>query len=321
MGVLRLLVGLVVAGLLGGALAVTAMRVLQPDTDLGVLLAALSPLAFAAYTFVAVLVLVRAVRRRGVALLVLVVALAGVGLHGWWLAPLYTGAAPPPATGTERFVVMSANVEGVTGAGARDVVRVASDRRVDALALLEVTPDALASLDDAGLATVFPHRVGDDDGIVGTLLLSRTPLGPPTRVGTRQGSLVVDVTLGDRTVRTLVVHPVQPLSDRVQWGRDHATVLAAAGEGADLLLGDLNATLDHEPLQALLDTGLHDATERANGGWQPTWPTDGGWRLLPFPAVQIDHVLVGERLTALATDTVRFEGADHAAILAEVAYR
>ena len=56
-GVLRLLVGLVVAGLLGGALAVTTMRVLQPDTDLGVLLAALSPLAFAVYTFVAVLVL------------------------------------------------------------------------------------------------------------------------------------------------------------------------------------------------------------------------------------------------------------------------
>ena len=151
------------------------------------------------------------------------------------------------------------------------------------------------------------------------MLLSRIPLGPATRVGTRDGSLAVDLALGGETLRTLVVHPVQPLSDVDRWHRDHEAVLAAAGDDTDLLLGDLNASLDHRPLQALVDAGLRDATESANEGWQPTWPTDGSWHRLPFPVVQIDHVLVGPRLVALGTERVRLDGTDHDAILAELA--
>ncbi len=320
MGVLRLLVRLVVVGLLAGAVVLSVLRVLQPDAAIAVRLVALTPLALVAYAAVALLVLVPALRRRGAALVVLVVALAGIALHAWWLAPLWTGPQPPPAAGAEPFVVMSANVEGIGAADALAVVETASERGVDVLGLLEVTPEALASMDEGGLSALFPYRVGgEDDGIGGTVLLSRTPLGPATRVDTSDGSLVADLTIADRTVRTLVAHPVQPLSDVDQWRRDHAAVLAAAGD-VDLLIGDLNATLDHEPLQALADAGLHDATERANAGWQPTWPTDGGSDGLPFPVVQIDHVLVGRRIAALDTDTVRLEGTDHAAILAEVAF-
>jgi hypothetical protein len=314
--VLRLLVGLVVVGLLAGGLTVTVVRVLQPDSAVAVGLAALAPLALAAYAVVVVLVVVPAVRRSGPALLALVVALVGVALHGWWLAPLYTGPAASAAAG-ERLVVMSANVEGVSGDDAVAVVRAASARGVDLLALLEVSPQALASMDDGGLARAFPHRVGGDDGIPRTVLLSRTRLGLETRLASVDG-LVADVTLGDGSARVLVAHPVQPLSDAEQWRRDHATVLDAARRDVDLVLGDLNATLDHAPLRALVDAGFHDATERTNRGWQPTWPIDGG---LPFPVVQIDHVLVGERVDALDTDTVRLAGTDHAAVLAEVAFK
>ncbi|WP_295661753.1 endonuclease/exonuclease/phosphatase family protein, partial [uncultured Nocardioides sp.] len=88
--------------------------------------------------------------------------------------------------------------------------------------------------------------------------------------------------------------------------------------------GDFNASPDHEPMLALAEAGWRDVAELANAGWQPTWPADGVEPVTDLPSprlVRIDHVLVGERVAALASSRLVVDGTDHAAVVAEVAAR
>ena len=62
----------------------------------------------------------------------------------------------------------------------------------------------------------------------------------------------------------------------------------------DLVVGDLNASLDHPTLRDLVDAGWRDSVELANDGFAPTWPVDSSFPVLGLlpPTVQIDHVMV-----------------------------
>ena len=118
----------------------------------------------------------------------------------------------------------------------------------------------------------------------------------------------------------LVVAPTHA----ADWRADHAQLLAAArSERPDLIVGDFNATLDQAPLRRLEDLGYRTATELANQGWQPTWPSNGLYRalhLVPMPPlVQIDQVMLGAGLTATSTTTVPIAGTDHRALVATLA--
>ena len=131
------------------------------------------------------------------------------------------------------------------------------------------------------------------------MVFSRYALGTATRVDTEFDSWRTTVAAPDGELTLLAVHPFPP-TVVAQWHDDLAAVRAAAA-GADLVVGDLNATLDHRPLQRLEDDGFRDAAELTNAGWQPTWPANGEYHLagVPLPPlVAIDHVLVGPRLTA-----------------------
>jgi endonuclease/exonuclease/phosphatase family metal-dependent hydrolase len=124
------------------------------------------------------------------------------------------------------------------------------------------------------------------------------------------------------TLTVIGAHPVAPL-DPAAWRSDHAAILKQAEDDhADLVVGDMNATADHEPMRALDAAGLRDAGEVANQGWQPTWPANhvGVFPLLP-PLVKIDHVLIGDHLASFGTRTVDIAGTDHYALVATVAAR
>lgn len=313
-----LLFAILAPALLALAGLVTVARLVQPQGDLWVRLVAVTPFAIVPYALVALLVLVPALRGRRGAGVLLVVALVGLGLHAWWLAPLYTGARPSVSAEAERLTVMTANVES-SGATAPDVATAVSDGSVDMLALVEVSSETLASLDAQGLAAQLPYRVGEDDPR-GLVLLSRVPLEPGSTQEDDDGGLVVNAKVGAKDLRVIVVHPTQPISSLARWRREHRAIRAQLRQPADLVLGDFNATLDHAPMQDLLDAGLRDVTELANQGWQPTWPTEGVW-YLPRPVAQLDHVLVGRHLTGLSSRTVTIDGTDHRAVLAEVALR
>jgi endonuclease/exonuclease/phosphatase family metal-dependent hydrolase len=301
------------------------LRLVQADGGWFVRGVAFTPLAVPLYAAALVLLLARRLLgvRRGTLLLLLPVA--GLVVHGVWLAPLFTGSTPPPAAGAPTVTVMTANL--LRGeADAPGLLVEATRRDVDLLAVQEITVEALALLEAAGVDEVFPHRAGETGtAVTGTMLFSRTPVDDVVPVATRLTSLTANVELDGTSWAVAVVHPSAPIDSIGDWRRDHALVLEAAeGIDADLVLGDFNASPDHEPMLALADAGWRDVVELANEGWQPTWPADGVEPVTDLPSprlVDIDHVLVGERIAALGSQRVRVDGTDHSAVVAQVAAR
>jgi hypothetical protein len=312
----------VVAALLAiPALTLTVARVFDSDNGTMIRIEAFTPLAMPVYVVLVVWLVLGAAltkgrRREPVTAAVLAVAL--LGLHVWWFAPQVVGSNPAAAEGAQRIVVMNANLYEGRGS-AEDVVDAVRDNHVDVLVLEEITPQLLEQMDALGLAELLPDRVGEPDPFVaGTMILADQPLTDHVRLRTVfQGW---EATYDGLTV--LGVHPVAPV-DPAGWRADHAAILKQAEDDqADLIVGDMNATADHEPMRQLDDAGFRDAGEVSNEGWQPTWPANhvGVFPLLP-PLVRIDHVLIGDRLASLGTRTVDIAGTDHDALLATVARR
>lgn len=316
-----LVFGAVVLVLLAPAVALTFGRLVEPDVGFWIQLEAFTPLAIVLYAAAALLLVVRMVVRRrwrSVATGLLVLAVAGCGLHAWWFAPLVTGANPPPAAGAEPLVVMTANVSQGEG-DAIELVRLASEEDVDLLVVQEITEADLADMDRAGLTDLLPYRAGDPgSGSDAVMVFARTELGEPERTDTWHDGWIV--AWGDLTV--VATHPQAPTVPDL-WRSDHDALLAAVRErDPDLVVGDFNATADHAPMRALADAGYRDVGELANQGWQPTWPSSGRVSVLGIPVpslAQIDHVLVGSELAAIGMHTRAIPGTDHRAVVAEVA--
>ena len=317
----RVLFWLSAAALAVPALTLTLARALDTDNGSMIRIESFTPLALPLYAVLVVLLGFGAWRQRDARkppVVAAVLAVAGLGLHAWWFAPQVVGATPEPAEGAERITVMNANLfEGL--ANAEQVVDAVRDNDVDILVLEEITPDLLAEMDAAGLAELLPERVGEPDYMVaGTMILANRPLTDHVRLRTTfQGW---EAKYGTLTV--LGVHPVAPV-DPAGWRADHAAILKQAeADDADLILGDMNATPDHDVMRSLDDAGFRDAGEVSNEGWQPTWPANhvGILPLLP-PLVRIDHVLIGDSMASLGTHTVDIDGTDHLALVATVARR
>lgn len=317
----RILFWVVAALLAVPALTLTVARAFDTDNGTMIRIEAFTPLAMPVYLVLVVwlavgAVLMKAGRRPPV--IAAVVAVVLLGVHVWWFAPQVVGSNPAPAAGAQRITVMNANLYEGHG-GAQDVVDAVRDHHVDILVLEEITPQLLDEMDGLGLAELLPDRVGEPDYMVaGTMILADQPLTDHVRLRTTfQGW---EAKYAGLTV--LGVHPVAPV-DPAGWRADHAAILKQAEtDHADLIVGDMNATPDHEPMRQLDDAGFRDASEAANEGWQPTWPANhvGVFPLLP-PVVKIDHVLVGEDMASLGTSTVDVAGTDHYALLATVALR
>jgi endonuclease/exonuclease/phosphatase family metal-dependent hydrolase len=303
------------------AVLLTVARAFDSDNGTMIRIEAFTPLALPVYAVLLVLLAFGAARRHGgrkPRVVAAALALAGLVVHLWWFAPQVTGDNPAPNQGAQRITVMNANLyEG--HADAQDVVDAVRDNHVDILVLEEITPQLLEQMDGLGLAELLPDRVGEPDYMVaGTMILANRSLTDHVRLRTTfQGW---EAKFGRITV--LGVHPVAPV-DPAGWRADHAEILAQAeADHADLIVGDLNATPDHDVLRRLDDAGYRDAAELSNEGWQPTWPANhvGIFPLLPA-LIRIDHVLVGDSLASLGTHTVDIGGTDHLALVATVASR
>lgn len=315
------ILGPVTALVLTGLVMLTAVRFLHTGFGPAVQLASFS--SYAAVGLVVVLLgcalaLRGASRRRWLALTA-GVALVGLAVQGWAIAPLYVGGE----SGRPDLTVMTSNLEFGQG-DAVTVVRTVAAEDIDVLVLEEVTPQALPELVAAGLDDLLPHQLGTPvPSAAGTMVFSRFPLGLPARFTLGNGGLDVEVEAPE-PFRLLAVHTSQPVVAPRPWLADMERVreraATAVRQGPTLVLGDFNATLDHEPLRAVLRTGLRDGAEEAGSGWQPTWPTRfrESW-LRPF--VAIDHVLTTRQYDAMGTHTVEVPETDHLAVVATLRLR
>lgn len=217
--------------------------------------------------------------------------------------------------------VMTANV--LHGDGdPEQLLEIVRERRVDVLALQELTPKFVARFEELGIRDELPHAVlADREGVLGSGVYSRFPArsagaGKSHFLQTRatlapQGEFTLDVTS---------VHPVPPTGRNsvVSW-RTTLRALPKPDPGSEvqLLLGDFNATLDHSEFRKVLDRGYADAGEQTGGGLAATWPAqDKPFRFLP---VTIDHLLYErEGIGARDYRVLDIKGSDHRAVYAEL---
>lgn len=217
------------------------------------------------------------------------------------------------------LVVMSANLH--LGRGdAATIVRLVREHRVDVLSLQELTLEAVARLDAAGIRRRLPARVLKPRPFAsGSGLMARRPLrqiGADDPAQHAQPEAEFAPADGGRTLRFKVVHPVPPISGRTvaAWRRELRGLPGpSAARVPRVLVGDFNATLDHRELRRLLGRGFYDAADATGDGLSATWPIGRS-----LPKITIDHVLVPRTLRVRKVSVHDLSGSDHRVIVAEL---
>lgn len=169
------------------------------------------------------------------------------------------------------------------------------------------------------LASELPHW---HSNVHGTLIMSRYPFLETGLIGLDEDTaptLTIDVD-GER-VRLASVHPTTPIRDFRGWNQALAdlTAFAEADSQRLIILGDFNATMQHQPFRELLERAdLRDGHNERGEGWGGTWPMGDG-REGFGPPLRIDHILVGPDLEVVTFEDRFNPGSDHRALIADIA--
>jgi endonuclease/exonuclease/phosphatase (EEP) superfamily protein YafD len=221
-----------------------------------------------------------------------------------------------PVTGTP-LRVLSVNLFG--RADAKTVVDLVRRHDVELFSALELTPDEVRRLDEAGLRELLPYRVLQDDyGPLGSGLFAKYPVTPLTGLFTPIGHHMPAATLSLPTggkVEVVAIHPNPPLGPMVdEWNAALRALPSPSPSVIRVLAGDFNASLDHRAMRDLLGRGYVDAADQVGKGLVPTWPSG---RVMP-PIIAIDHVLADRRVGVAATEILRVPGTDHRGVFADL---
>ena len=226
----------------------------------------------------------------------------------------------PPAAGPV-LRVLTANL--FAGRARAEVVAdLVCRKHADVLFVQELTDEAAARLQQAGLGDLLPHRVtqpvphGTRGSIYARYPLRGGPLAAP--VSAARCTAWLDLPSG-QSVQLACVHaapPRPPWSPGVtaRW-RSQLSALPAPGDSPRILAGDFNATLDHAQFRRLLRRGYLDAASQAGNGLSLTWGPRPGRRLA---LLAINHVLIDRRCAVLTTSAHWLTGSDHRALYAEL---
>lgn len=230
-------------------------------------------------------------------------------------------ARPEPTTvGTEPLSVLGANVWLGRADPAALGARIAAERP-DVVVLPEAGDPFRKRLLDGlegyrgwscapGRAAV--EAAGAEDGPCLTVLTAARLGEVDVNVassGTRSGWVVVSGG-GLGAVRVLGVHPAVLLPETTpDWARELSLLRPWLADPArpTIVVGDLNATLEHGPLQDALG-GARPVTRRVAATWPSWWRRGFG--------VTIDHVLVTGPIGVRSVEVLDVPGSDHRAVLA-----
>jgi endonuclease/exonuclease/phosphatase (EEP) superfamily protein YafD len=236
-------------------------------------------------------------------------------------SPLFIGSAASPRSASVR--VMTANLS--LGDADPGALVAAAREHADVVVVQELTPQAATLLTDAGMDAAFPHRaLYPRDVASGIGLWSRHPVrdaGLITGFVMPFGSARLQISGVAIDPTIVVAHVTGPWPQSIEgWRADVARLPATmtdaagrAGDGAVIVAGDFNSTVDESAFRGLLRNGYRDAAEQAGAGMTPTYPGDL-W--LP-PLLGIDHVLT-RNCSATSVRTMSLPGSDHRALVATV---
>jgi endonuclease/exonuclease/phosphatase (EEP) superfamily protein YafD len=218
--------------------------------------------------------------------------------------------------------VLTANLL-VGRARAEVVVELVCRKHADVLFVQELTDEAAARLQQAGLGELLPHRVTQPiaHGTRGSIY-ARYPLrdGPLAAAPPSAARCTARLELpSGQSVQLVCIHAAPP---RPPWSpgatarwRSQLSALPAPGDELSILAGDFNATLDHAPLRRVLRCGYVDAASQVGNGLSLTWGPRSAWRLA---LLAIDHVLIDRRCAVVTTSVHWLPGSDHRALYAEL---
>jgi endonuclease/exonuclease/phosphatase (EEP) superfamily protein YafD len=267
-------------------------------------------MAFSSPVPVVAAAVLRAWEAAAVAILAAIVLLALV------LPRAFGGPTEPAGSAGPTLRVLASNMRLGKG-NPRALVDLVRELDVDLLSVEELTPKLARELDAGGLDTLLPHRVLlAGGGSQGGGLYSRLALGPGEGVRLPGGFPLIPLPVqvaGAPPVEVASVHTSPPTSSL--WDEDLAVIPSAAASPLRILIGDFNATLDHDAFRALVDRGYDDAAAELGDGLTATWPV--GRRVLP-PLFAIDHVLADERIGIREFSAHDIPHSDHRAVFAEL---
>ena len=235
------------------------------------------------------------------------VALAGLALAAWHLAPCYFPPGGTNASGA-KLRVMSVNVLTVNG-NHDGFARILAGERPDVVALQELDETWANALRE--MEGDYPHHIfepqSDNFGIG---LMSRYPLASVELIDL-VGVLAIraKVAVDGQQIAVLNVHTLPPSSPTNAALRnqqlERVAELVKGATGPVIMLGDLNTTMWSPYFRELLRrTGLKDA--RQGFGVIATWPDD----LAPL-TIPIDHCLYSPPLAVEDFRAGARFGSDH----------
>jgi endonuclease/exonuclease/phosphatase (EEP) superfamily protein YafD len=278
--------------------------------------------------------------------LAVLLAVPAAILLAWQLPPFLSNASArpadprrfpvsPPDTVTVR--VLTLNSRG--GSADPDALLAAlRQHAVDVLAIQELTWDLVHRLAEAGLGGLLAHTHLDPrPDAPGCGLWARWPLTPLESVpGLADAAPRARAEpVPGRPIVLTSVHPLTPMRDRgYTWQRDLARLLPLAEDsGQQVVMGDFNASRDHQPFRDLLAAGFVDCADAAQHRtwpgftWPVSWDLDSDRENRRFPdrrapaLMRLDHVLVSRACaTVREARPVRVAGTDHHAVLAVIEF-
>ncbi len=271
-------------------------------------------------------VLVSVLAKRKWLLLVAGIVLAiGAGPETWTLWPR---SQRKPARST--LTLMSINL--MYGKGDASMLLAQIERESpDVIVFQEWTPEGAALLRQS-LAWTFAHSVEEPrDDAFGQAVFSRRafveqPKVYPPLDGFHEPQISITVEHDGTPMRITNVHLLPPVSgsyfvqqrhgasELARWQAD-----AARTDRPDVLAGDFNATNGSGIISAIRVAGMRDAHREA-GWWRgSTWPRVG--TLAYMPGLQLDHVLLGSRITCDGARVGADFGSDHRPVIVRLRWK
>ncbi|MFR0569012.1 endonuclease/exonuclease/phosphatase family protein [Bifidobacterium apri] len=218
-------------------------------------------------------------------------------------------------------------------ANAADIVRLVREQHIDVLALEELTPALLDRLAREGLDVLLPYcqqgvSHNDDNGGFNAIWSRAKPMARTATFLNIHAADVPAVSIGvdaqdtsdgstARAVTVAAAHTKSPMRGCREWsyGVRALDAIATSPEPV-VVLGDLNACLDHRCLRDVLATGVHDASLDVAHGPTLTYPS---W--VPWPRIELDHALANSGVVFHSAQAITVRDTDHRALLVTLSVR
>lgn len=179
-----------------------------------------------------------------------------------------TPSHPTSARQSAPLTVMSLNCR-YGRAQAPEIISTIKQHSVTALCLVEVSDQLLAALDEAGIASLLPHRVvgaqnGKENGGFNVVFSAVAPLRSETSSVLIPAANIPILTLPvlGKRIAVAAAHPYSPQRGAREWGLGIAQLSAlppavfARQDDALVIAGDFNSNVSHPTFRWLLSGGL-----------------------------------------------------------------